>query len=199
MKMPELLHLHFDYVDPACFLLERELRRREDSGLYPLVLEPFEIRPPPMELLDPHDKEWSFHWEAMAAEARSFGHQLATPWIVPWTRKAHELAAQAREEGCFLEIHQAIFRAFLLEGKDIGRVDILVALAREHGLDQSTVKPVLDVDRHTDSVRECRERGLALGVTTVPTLRWRGRILEGYPEPGVLESFLASREDPQEP
>ena len=199
MRKPELLHLHFDYVDPACFLLEKELRSRGDSGLYPLVLEPFELRPPPMELLDPHDEEWSSHWKAMAAEAGSLGLKLAIPWIVPWTRKAHELAALAKEEGRFLEIHEAIFRAFLLEGKDIGRVDVLVELAREHGLDQSAVKPVLDVDRHVGSVRERRERGVALGVTRVPTLRWKGRILEGYPDPGVWESFLAFREGPEEP
>jgi len=199
MRTPELLHLHFDYVDPASFLLERRIRAREDSGLYPLVLDPFELRPPPGELLDPGEEEWAAHWDVMAAEAESIGLKLAAPWIVPWTRKAHELATQAREEGRFREIHDALFRAFLLEGMDIGRVDVLVALARQHGMDQSTVKPVLDVDRHTDWVRERRESALAEGVTRVPTLRWKGRILEGYPDPAALESFLTYRERPEEP
>jgi predicted DsbA family dithiol-disulfide isomerase len=199
MKTPELLHLFFDYVDPASFLLERRIRAREDSGLFPLVLEPFEVRPAPLQLLDPQEETWAAHWRAMATAAGAMDLALADPWIVPWTRKAHELARHAKEQGRFVEVHDAIYRAFLLEGKDIGRVDVLVTLAHGLGLDRNTVKPVLDVDRHAEAVAERRERALALGVTGVPTLLWRGRTLEGYPDAGVLESFLTSREGSEEP
>jgi predicted DsbA family dithiol-disulfide isomerase len=199
MKTPELLHLFFDYVDPASFLLEHRIRTRADSGLYPLVLEPFEVRPPPTELLDHEDERWATHWRTMVAEAEALGLGLSRPWIVPWTRKAHELAMLAREAGRFREIHDAIYRAYLVDGQDIGRVDVLVGLAQRHGLDRTTVKPVLDVDRHTAAVVERRERGLARGVTGVPALLWRGRTLEGYPDPEVLETFLTSPEGHREP
>jgi predicted DsbA family dithiol-disulfide isomerase len=199
MKTPELLHFFFDYVDPASFLLERRIRAMEDSGLFPLVMEPFELGPPPRELLDPLDGSWAAHWKTMDTAAEAMNLRLARPWIVPWTRKAHELALHAREEGRFREIHDAIYRAYLLEGQDIGRVDVLVNLAQGHGLDRNTVKPVLDVDLHTGAVVERRERGLALGVTRVPTLIWKGRTLEGYPDTEVLESFLTFREGSEQP
>lgn len=199
MKSPDLLHLFFDYVDPASFLLEQRIRAREDSALFPLVLEPFELRPPPLELLDVQDEGWSAHWDSMASAAEGMGIPLVRPWIVPWTRKAHELAMHAREARRLREIHEAIFRAYLQEGRDIGRIDVLVALAQDHGLDGSAVKPVLDVDRHAESVEKKRTRALELGVRRVPTLLWRGRTLEGYPDPAVLETFLTSREGHEEP
>jgi predicted DsbA family dithiol-disulfide isomerase len=110
--------------------------------------------------------------------------------LVPWTRKAHELALHAREEGCFFAVHRALFEVFLLEGRDFGRVDVLLKIAVQHGLDLSLTKAVLDVDRHAPMITAARARAERLGVRGVPTLRVGDRTLEGFQNQGTILAFL---------
>ncbi len=191
MSRVETLHLFFDYVDPASFLLELRLRGLEETGTFSLLLEPFELRPPPAPLLNPEGPEWQARLHTVAPEAARAGVRFPPPRLIPWTRKAHELALHAGERGCFREVHDALFLACLLEGRDIGRVDVLVELAVGAGLERMETRAVLDVDRHRQEVENARERALGLGVSRVPTLHWRGRSLEGFPAEERLREFLA--------
>ena len=198
MAAPEPLRLYFDYVDPASFLLEQRIRALIHSSFFSLVLHPLELRPPPNPLLDPGE-ECAQRWAPLEEDAQELGIRLSPPLIVPWTRKAHELALHAGEHGCFEDIHDALFRAYLGGGQDIGRIDILVELAREQGLDPLEAKAVLDVDRFQDPLDTRRREGLERGVTRTPTLVRGGEALEGYPKADELENFLGSVRDSDEP
>ena len=191
MNNPGVLTLYLDYVDPACLLLEQRLRELAGVGTFTLSQEPFEVSVPPTPLLDPEDPDIVRHWEEMEAEAASLGLKLERPWIIPWTRKAHELALSAKGKGCFQEIHDTLFRAYLVEGLDIGRVDILVSLARRHRLDESETKAVLDIDQYLEAVEAKRQEARDRGVTQTPTLIWMGQQLSGYPDDATLREFLA--------
>jgi len=191
MNYPGVLRFFFDYVDPASYLLDRRLRQLENSGSFLLALEGFELSPPPGALLDPKEGAWAKHWDAFGEASSELGIELKRPWIVPWSRKAHELALHAKKEGCFLEIHEILFRAYLLEGLDIGRVDVLVDLGRQLGLDPLETKAVLDIDLYRASVLEAREGALEAGVTQPPTLVFHGRRMDGYPDDEALRAFLA--------
>jgi predicted DsbA family dithiol-disulfide isomerase len=192
MDTPEPLRLYFDYVDPASFLLERRLWSLEGSLPAPLSLEPFEVTCPPAPLLDPDENAWAHRWSSMRAEGTKTGLILKHPWIVPWSRKAHELAFHAREKGCFPEIHDALFRAYLMEGQDIGRIDVLVALARKQGLDPMEAKAALDIDLHREKVEEARRSALVAGIGHPPVIQWKGRKLEGFSDAETLRTFLDS-------
>ncbi len=183
----------FDYVDPLSFLVERRLAQAEASAGVRARRRPLELRPPPGPLLDPRDPAWRRYWEEVAEEARSEGLDLRQPDLVPWTRKAHELAFQAGEEGKFDEVHLTLFRAFLLEGRDIGRVDVLADLARSHGLDWTATRTALDVDKHAGAVSEARQEAERLGVRGVPTLLAGERRLEGLPDPAAILALLDGR------
>lgn len=199
MSDPGPLILFYDYVDPASLLLEMRLRERgliPGSTLYPV---PFEVNPPPEPLLDLDKGEWMDHWDRIARTAEGAAMKLSRPWIVPWTRKAHELVLYAGESDCAPIIHEALFRAYLIEGRDIGRIDVLVGLAAEHGLDASDTKAVLDVDKYKDALAAVRARGIQEGVVRPPTLLFNGRLLHGYPTPDVLQSFLTSGATGKEP
>jgi predicted DsbA family dithiol-disulfide isomerase len=186
------LILFFDYVDPASFLLESRLRGLISEEGPTLIPEPLEIRPPPEPLLDPEDGGWRDRWDSMAQLGERLGVELKRPWIVPWTPKAHELAVHAKDNGCFRDIHDALFRAYLQEGRDIGRVDVLVEIGRSGGLDPGETKAVLDVDRNTQAVEEGRARAAEMGILRVPTLWIDGRMLADYQEDEALRGFLES-------
>jgi predicted DsbA family dithiol-disulfide isomerase len=127
------------------------------------------------------------------------GLPLVRPRIVPWTRKAHELLFHASETTSPGEIHESLFRTYLIEGRDIGRVDVLTALAGEHGLDSNESRAVLDVDRHRPSLERIRAQGIRAGVTTVPSLQAGEEILRGSPTEEELDAFLASLVDEKQP
>lgn len=194
-----MLHLYFDYVDPACFLLERRIRGMPETRSVPLVLEPFEVRPPPEPLLDPQDREWREHLDVMDREAEAAGLRIVRPCLVPWTRKAHELGLHARAHGCLPTVHDALFHAYLLEGRDIGRVDVLAEVAARAGLERMEAKAVLDVDRYRQEVERQRERAQALGISGVPTLVWRESRLRGYPGEEELRALLAAPQPIEQP
>lgn len=191
MSHPRLLRLFFDYVDPASYLLEHRLRKLEGATTFRLAHQPFELTPPPSPRPALRESETLRRWERMLEPGKEMGIQMKRPWIVPWSRKAHELASHAAAKGCFREIHDTLFRAYLVEGVDIGRVDVLVELAARHALDPKETKAALDIDLHGSSVMEARQAALDMGVREVPTLLWLGRRLEGYPDQANLARFLA--------
>ena len=190
MPAHDPVRFFFDYVDPASFLVERLLALVESEFALAVERVPFEVRPPPEPLVDPRAPEWRRLWEGAGAAASKEGIVLADPRLVPWTRKAHELALHAREEGRFVAVHRALFEAFLLEGRDLGRVDVLLDIAVRHGLTLSATKAVLDVDRHAPMVSDARSLAERLGVRGVPTLRAGDRTLEGFRSHGTILSFL---------
>ena len=190
MPAPDPVHFFFDYVDPASFLVERHLALVEDSLSITAERIPFEVRPPPTPLVDPRSPQWRSFWEEAGAAALEEGVTLAHPRLVPWTRKAHELALHSHEKNHFFAVHRTLFEAFLLEGRDLGRVDVLLEIAVQHGLDRSLAKAVLDVDRHAPMVANARARAERLGVRGVPTLRAGDRTLEGFQSHGTILAFL---------
>lgn len=183
----EGLAVAFDYVDPGSYLVHRHLEARSASGV---TWVPLELRPPSGSLQDPADPAWVELNRFIEQEARGAGIPFRIPGHVPWSRKAHELALHAGEEGCFHPIHEAIFRAHFEEGRDIGRVDMLVELAAEAGMDASEVRTVLGVDRFLPVLEEARRSLLDRGVRGVPTLEAGGRVLEGFPGTEGLLAFL---------
>lgn len=191
MTRPDTLFFYYDYVDPVSYSLIHRLQESAWIRRFSLMPMPFELNPPPSPLLDPKGEEFRRLWDRLSEEGQALGFELRRPWIVPWTRKAHELAFHATEKDCFEEIHEAIFRAYLIEGRDIGRVDVLVEIARNGGLDPQDTKAVLDVDRHREAVEEARVEGLGVGITTLPALVWNEKKLEGNPSSETLRSFLA--------
>ncbi|MSR35648.1 MAG: DsbA family oxidoreductase [Gemmatimonadetes bacterium] len=188
--MPTPLRFFYDYVDPGSYLIERMLGElAERSGLEMERL-PFETTPPPAPLVDPRGEAWRRSWEEARPAAAEAGITLAQPRLIPWTRKAHELALHAREHGRFEDVHRALFHTFLVDGKDLGRVDVLLEVATAHGLDLTATKAVLDVDRHTEGVATARVDAERLGVLGVPTLLANHGSLEGFRGRSATLAFL---------
>ncbi len=81
---------------------------------------------------------------------------------------AHRLLHLAKETGRANAVEQLLFSAHFEQGRDIGDVETLVEIGAEAGLDETTVRDVLDSDRYTDAVRQDIVDGQALGMRGVP-------------------------------
>ena len=182
--------LWFDFTDPLCYLLVLEL-----DGLQPPLRDrvrprALELLPPPAPLLGITHDAVAERWAAAREIADATVADLAPPALVPWTRKAHELHLHAGAQGRGREALRAIFEAYVRNGLDIGRVDVLVTIGESIGLDRSETKAVLDVDRYEESVLEARADATADTVSTTPTVVRGGARLEGFHNRATLGTFL---------
>ncbi len=151
----------------------------------------FEVRPPPMDPLDPDDVEWVPYQAQLEEYAQALSVPLTRPRFIPWTRKAHELTLFAEDKDCSRPVRDALFQAHFMQQMDIGRVDVLVEIATGLGLDRSETKAILDVDRYTSNVESNRALAQTLEIAGVPTLiheerredRRKDRRLEGIASP----------------
>lgn len=187
---PTTLDFFYDYVDPASYLVNHQLQELAKELDVRLAPRPFEIRRPSASMVDPQNPDWRRYLTWMKEEAREMGVELERPALVPWSRKAHELALMAREADRFAIVHERLYRAYFVDGRDLGRVDVLVEIGEEAGLDRTAVKAALDVDRHLATLKEERSRAERLEVRGVPTLLGRDRKLEGFHRRPEIHTFL---------
>lgn len=84
------------------------------------------------------------------------------------TVKAHELLHHAKAEGRQHEMEERLMSAYFTEGKHVGRIDDLVELAVEVGLDAESTRDALNSDRHLPAVRQDQAQARAYGIQGVP-------------------------------
>lgn len=84
------------------------------------------------------------------------------------TVKAHELLHHAKSEGLQHEMEERLMSAYFTEGKHVGRIDDLVELAVEVGLDADATRDALDNDKHLPAVRQDQAQARAYGIQGVP-------------------------------
>ena len=195
----EPVHVYFDFIDPLSYLLARELKvvlggrnSGDSSDSVEVRWTPFELRPPPTPLTTSDDPTLAARWDQARALEVEAGSWFRPGQLVPWTRKAHELLLHAATADLQDAVRMAVFDCWLLEGRDIGRVDVLVELARNVGLDITETKAVLDVDRFEADVAAARAAALSNSVTDTPVLVRGDRRLEGFHNRTALGTFLGT-------
>ena len=85
------------------------------------------------------------------------------------SRRAQELSKWAEEKGKGDEIHDAVFRAYFVDVKNIGKVEPLVDIAQGLGLPADEATDVLLSRKFKDAVDDDWRRCAAIGVNAVPT------------------------------
>ncbi|MDE0547030.1 DsbA family protein [Microbacterium sp. C7(2022)] len=84
------------------------------------------------------------------------------------TVKAHELLHFAKEQGMQAEMTERLMTAYFTEGRHVGRIDELAALAGEVGLDADAAREALTDERHLAAVRADQEQARTYGINGVP-------------------------------
>lgn len=106
------------------------------------------------------------------------------------SRLAQELGAWAAEQGKGSAFHDAVFRAYFVDAKNIGDEDVLLDLAVATGLDRSAAKRVLQDRTHSAAVERDWARSREAGITGVPTFEAGGRRVVGAQPYDVLRAMV---------
>lgn len=187
------LEAFLDFTCPFSRLTFAALRRVEAEGGARAVVRPFELYPEPAALREP-EEPWGWREAARERLAELQLEPGRPPALRPRTRKAHEAALFADEQGRGAEFREAVYRAYWERAADIGRLDVLVGLGEEAGLDPFALKVALDIDREDDAVDEARRDAEQLGITGTPVLVLRReggvRTFAGAASPAEIREFL---------
>jgi len=106
------------------------------------------------------------------------------------SRLAQELAKWAESRGKGDRFDEAVFRAYFVDGRNIGKMDELVAIAEAIGLSQKEARGVLESRTFREAVDADWERSRGLGITGVPTFVIGQRGVVGFQPYEALERFL---------
>ncbi|HEU4886114.1 MAG TPA: DsbA family protein [Longimicrobium sp.] len=155
-----------DFACPFSYVTEAALRRMQSAGEVEATHLAWELYPAPAPIPPIDAGEWMAALRPLADE---LGIALRVPAPVR-TRKAHEAAAFAASKGVGPAMREALFAAHFAEGRDIGRIDVLVEIGTALGLDASELKVVLDVDAFAARIAAEQDAARRAGVQGVPTL-----------------------------
>jgi len=132
--------------------------------------------------------------EQMMQRLRKVAGDLGLPWgerkKTYNSRLSQELSKWAESQGKGEQFHEAIFRAYFVEGINIGKANELIRLVRSIGLPGDQAQAVLDTRSFKQAVDADWQRSHALGITAVPTFMVNNAKLVGAQSYEVLEQFL---------
>jgi predicted DsbA family dithiol-disulfide isomerase len=155
---------------------------------------PFELRPEPQPTLRPEGEYLQRAWQqSVYPIARRIGVPIQLPPVSPQphTHLAFEGFQYAKEYGKGNDYNHRILKAFFVEGRDIGQIDVLKKLAGEVGLNEKEFEEALRTrnyrEAHQQALRHAYEEA---GVTGVPMFVIGSQVLTGLQDRETLESVI---------
>jgi predicted DsbA family dithiol-disulfide isomerase len=199
----EVVH---DLVCPWCYLgtrrLMRTIRRRPDL-MVELTWRPFLLNPdmPRLGMVRSDYVARKFGGEdrarrlynSIAEIGRAEGVQFRFDRIrrTPSSVDAHRLVRWAARFGRADGVVEALFAAHFVDGRDIGEISVLVAIATSCGLVPASARAMLMSNAEVDGVHADNLRAHRLGINGVPCFVIGGRhAIAGAQEPEVIERLL---------
>jgi predicted DsbA family dithiol-disulfide isomerase len=195
-----------DVVCPWCYVGEKRLEAALADEAGPVVVRwrPYQLDPTiPEAGLDRAEymaKKFgnSGRLQSVHDNLTRLGAELGLPFAFdkikrsPNTLDAHRLIRWAATAGVQAEVVDRLFKAFFVEGRDVGDRKVLVELSGECGLDAGQVEKALAEGADADLVREEIEEAQTMGVSGVPFFIFGGRVgVPGAAEPSVLRQAIA--------
>lgn len=208
--------IYSDYTCPWCYVGARRLERlREElAGEVRLDVEwrPFEIHPEvppegmPVEDLPYTPEQWEVMTEALRRHAEAEGLDVGSRPKVSNTHRALLAATyvQAEEPDRFEAFHEALFRAYFAEGRDLGDPGVIRAVAGESGVDVEAMEDALEEGRYEPVLEETTAEARQRGITGTPTFVFGDRYVAVGAQPVEalrrgIEAVLEAEESAADP
>lgn len=178
-----------DYVCPYCLVAKEALAQAlEETGIEAEILtQPLELTQEPKGRVDTyHDETRRAHYQILVEPARALGLDMKLPPAViprPYTRLAFEGLYFARKHGLGDAYSDRMYRAYFIEEKDIGDLEVLVSLAESIGLDPQEYRKALLAGTYSDEEKEDVSYSKdVLGVKGIPAIYINGQraVLQTY-------------------
>jgi len=205
--MKLLIDVISDVICPWCYIgkrrLEKAIAALDGQHEVQVRWHPFQLNPTmPKEGISRKDYRtrkfgsWERSLELDAkviAVGKTEGIHFAFDKIIrtPNTVDAHRLIWLADQHSCQDAVVEALFKAYFIEGKDIGNQQTLIEVVSEAGLERQVAETMLSSDEGMDVIEEAGELSQRHQVTGVPFFIVNNAItLSGAQEPNTfLDAF----------
>lgn len=133
-----------------------------------------------------------------AAQEEGLLFDLSKAARTPNTSNGHRVVWLAGQAGCQDAVVEALFRAYFVDGRDVGDAATLTEIASAAGLDREQVATLLGGDGGTTEVREEEEQARQIGVQGVPLFVFDGRFaVSGAHDPATFLKVFEQAGVPQ--
>jgi predicted DsbA family dithiol-disulfide isomerase len=128
------------------------------------------------------------------AHLQKAAKELGLPWgerkNTYNSRLAQELGKWAETKGNGDEFHNAVFRAYFVDGKNISKTDVLVGLVKVVGLPEKEAREALQTRAFKEAVDSDWALARRMGISAVPTFVLDHQVVVGAQPYELLEQFL---------
>ena len=197
MTEPKVLEVFSDYVCPWCYLgSARTARLKKERGVqvkyvhFPLHPDTPQQGKSLEDLFAGRGYDMSKMQAQMRARMAAEGLPYGDRKMTYNSRLAQELASWAVSQPGGEAIHDALFRAYFVDGKNIGDPRVLVEIAKSVGLDEARAGEVIEKRTQKAAVDADWEKSRQYGVTGVPTYVLGDRGVVGAQPYEALEELV---------
>lgn len=196
--------LYGDYVCPFSYVADARLRRLADELDLRVHWRPLSIHPAvpagglPMEQTGRPPEEWARVEAEVTGMAREEGLEFALPDFLASSHEALQAGEFARDLGraAFRRAHRALFRAYFVDGRNLGRREVLLFVAEEAGLDRRGLEGALEDGRYEEELDRASGEASRYGIEGTPTLLFgRHKVVGAAPEDVLREAADRARRD----
>lgn len=137
-----------------------------------------------------HPVDWNQVMARLKQAAQEAGLPFSDRTMTYNTRKAQELAKWAESKGLGDNYNQAVFRAYFVDGMNIGKIEELTELIKVLGLSGEEARDVLMKNVYKEAVDKDWLRSRHLGIQAVPTFVLNRTTLVGAQPYHKLVAFV---------
>ena len=169
-----------DYVCPWCYIGHLRVERLGREFPVDVRWRPFELHPETprggAQLQgrlggEARARAYRENISALAAES---GACISMPPLIANSHLALEAGEFAHGTGGFERFHDALFRAYFEDGRNIGEVDVLCEIGRECGLDDQGLRQALSDERYAASIDRLTDEARHDEIFSTPTFVFSG-------------------------
>jgi predicted DsbA family dithiol-disulfide isomerase len=195
--MPLKLAMFSDYVCPFCYIGFETARKLKPEFDLQLEWRGFQIHPEwPAEGISA-DRVYSANadarraaWGRIEALADSIALAIKPPSVLTNSRLALEATEFARETNADEALEERLYRAYFMEGANIGDASVVEELAEEVGLDRAALKEALASNKYSLKLKNTALIAHQRGVAGVPTFFIGDFPLVGAQSEDVMRQLL---------
>jgi len=110
----------------------------------------------------------SSFFENILQRSKEVGITFGNVEVLSNSRLALMTSEYAHDQGKYDSFHENMFHAYFSEGLDIGKQDVIAAVARKSGLAEKATLIAVNDGRYASRLNEARKEGELIGLTGVP-------------------------------
>ena len=186
--LPELkVTVYSDYICPFCYLGHHRLQKLKDSYELKINWCFLEIHPElsaqgdDIEALDYSSEHWQQLLTNLRRIAEEEGVTLNEPAFITNSRYALLLAEAGKQCGreIFYRLHEALFAAYFVDGRNIGSRDVLRDIAADSGVDAHLIESAWTDDAFAQRLSGNYHSARQHDIESVPAFVFGNRVING--------------------